>query len=218
MSGGNLFKSVFNADLTNNKTAAKADSVAYPFTKPGTYYIYARIFPVPSDANCRPFKEFVITVKDTSMVNKPADQTIDVGDMTTAITFSGTSNATYAWTNDNTNTGIAASGNGNMPAYTTTNGGVSNITVTPTFNGCAGTPQIFTITVNAPTPSACPADVTIMTATISGDTAASATIMTQNTVVVNGSTTFSAPTITLKAGFSVPVSYTHLTLPTICSV
>lgn len=89
-------------------------------------------------------------------VTKPADQTVSAGNMTTEVTFSGTTNATYTWTNDNTNTGIAASGSGNMPAYTATNTGiaaiVSTITVTPTLNGCAGTPQTFKITVNPPAP------------------------------------------------------------------
>ncbi|MFM6970125.1 MAG: cadherin domain-containing protein [Sediminibacterium sp.] len=62
-------------------------------------------------------------------------------------------NTTYNWTNDNPSIGLAASGTGNLPAFTAINNGTTpvtaNITVTPTTtSGCAGTPQTFTITVN----------------------------------------------------------------------
>jgi gliding motility-associated-like protein len=65
-------------------------------------------------------------------------------------------NTTYSWTNDNPSIGLAASGTGNLPAFTAVNNGTTpvtaNITVTPTSaSGCSGTPQTFTITVN-PTP------------------------------------------------------------------
>ncbi|MEK0412630.1 MAG: hypothetical protein RL070_118 [Bacteroidota bacterium] len=62
-------------------------------------------------------------------------------------------NTTYNWTNDNPSIGLAASGTGNLPAFTAVNNGTTpvtaNITVTPTnTSGCSGTPQTFTITVN----------------------------------------------------------------------
>ncbi|MCK7538012.1 MAG: hypothetical protein MZV63_47170 [Marinilabiliales bacterium] len=63
---------------------------------------------------------------------------------------------TYAWTNSTPSIGLAASGSGNIPSFTATNIGTApvtaTITVTPSFEGCAGTPQTFTITVN-PTPA-----------------------------------------------------------------
>ncbi len=62
-------------------------------------------------------------------------------------------NTTYSWTNDNPSIGLAASGTGNLPAFTAVNNGATpvtaNITVTPSnASGCTGTPQTFTITVN----------------------------------------------------------------------
>lgn len=62
----------------------------------------------------------------------------------------------FNWTNDNPSIGLAASGTGNIPAFTAINNGVSpvtaNITVTPRAQGCDGNnPETFTITVN-PTP------------------------------------------------------------------
>ena len=62
---------------------------------------------------------------------------------------------TYTWTNSNTTTGIAASGTGNIPAYTATNTtsfpALSIIDVTPATSSCTGAVQTFTVTVN-PTP------------------------------------------------------------------
>ena len=88
-------------------------------------------------------------------VTKPSDQTLCNNATTTAVTFVGTA-TTYNWTNDNTSIGLAASGTGDIAAFTATNTTSSpvtaTITVTPMAN-CAGTPQTFTITVN-PTPTA----------------------------------------------------------------
>ncbi len=67
--------------------------------------------------------------------------------------YGGTS---YNWSNDNTATGLAASGIGNILSFTGTNNTnapiVSNITVTPTLNGCTGTSINTSITVY-PTPT-----------------------------------------------------------------
>lgn len=207
---------VANGNLTSSKTVATLANVTYPTTA-DTYYVYAIMSPTPTDGTCRPFKEFTVTVKSIPTVTKPTDQTVTVGGMTAAVTFSGTASATYAWTNDNNNTGIPSGGNGNIIAYTTTNAGVSNITVTPTLNGCVGTAETFKVTVNAAASNNCPADVTIMTTNFNGDTTASATIKTQNMVMINGPTTFSAPTITLTPGFSVPNGQTFTAKPMGCT-
>ena len=62
---------------------------------------------------------------------------------------------TYNWTNDNPSIGLAASGTGNIGAFSAINNGVApvqaNMTVTPTANGCNGPSETFVITVN-PTP------------------------------------------------------------------
>jgi hypothetical protein len=88
----------------------------------------------------------------TPTVNDPSDQELCAGVGTTLVTFSGNSGSTtYNWTNDNTSIGLAASGNTNIASFTAINTGTTNqvatITVTPTLNGCDGTPQTFTITV-----------------------------------------------------------------------
>lgn len=60
-------------------------------------------------------------------------------------------NATVAWSNDNTNTGLSASGTANIPTFVATNSElsqiVSTVTATPTLGTCSGTPISYTITV-----------------------------------------------------------------------
>ena len=84
-----------------------------------------------------------------------------------AIDFIGATvqNTTYTWSNDNPNIGLSSSGSGNIASFkaknTTAEILVAQIIVTPTANGCAGTPQTFSITVN-PTPTITkPADIII---------------------------------------------------------
>ena len=113
--------------------------------------------------NCDgPPKTFTFTVNPLGQVVQPSNQTV-CNNASTAVVVFATLNTggttTYAWTNDNTSIGLAASGNGNIAAFTALNSGttpvVATITVTPTFtNGgssCQGPSKSFTITVN-PTP------------------------------------------------------------------
>ncbi|MCM4160066.1 hypothetical protein FHG64_13560 [Antarcticibacterium flavum] len=106
----------------------------------------------------------VITVTPNPIVTKPPDRTVCAGETVTAINFSGSSvsGTTYQWTNNNTAIGLAASGTGNIPAFSatnTTNASITaNITVTPVANNCSGTPQTFSITVNPSATVTKPAD------------------------------------------------------------
>jgi len=106
-------------------------------------------------------RTFTITVNPTPTVNAVANQVTCHGALTTAVNFTGFVPGTvYSWTNNTTSIGLAASGTGNIPAFTATNTTlapvVATITVTPSYtNGgttCTGSPITFTITVN-PTPT-----------------------------------------------------------------
>jgi hypothetical protein len=108
----------------------------------------------PSFAGCPgPAIIASVTVNPTPVVTQPANQTLCNAANTTAITFASTlAGTTYAWTNNTTSIGLAASGTGNIASFAAVNTGttavVATITVTPTLNGCTGTPKTFTITVN----------------------------------------------------------------------
>jgi gliding motility-associated-like protein len=116
--------------------------------------VTATITVTPSAAGCPGAPQtFTITVNPTPNVVQPVNQALCNGATTSAITFTGSvSGSAFNWTNNNSTIGLAASGNGNIPAFTAinlTNAPVTaTITVIPTASGCPGTPQTFTITVN----------------------------------------------------------------------
>lgn len=111
-----------------------------------------------TDANCSQGAVATtdVVVNDMPSVDPITDQIICHGDMTQQVQFTGVfAGATYNWTNNNTNTGLAASGTGDIPAFQgSAIGGmeVSTIIVTPSTAFCVGTPEQFTITV-LPTPT-----------------------------------------------------------------
>jgi hypothetical protein len=103
---------------------------------------------------------FTITVNPTVTVTPTTipNQTICNGSMATAVTFgSATTGVVYNWVNSTPSIGLAATGTGNIAAFTATNSDITpvtaTITVTPSYtNGsvtCIGTPSTFTITINA---------------------------------------------------------------------
>ena len=104
-------------------------------------------------------ESFTITVNPTAQVELISDLVYcneDISDEIVFDTINTDGVSSYSWTNDNTDIGLAAAGNGNIPSFTTLNSSsasvVSNITVTPSYtnNGvtCDGPSEIFTITVN----------------------------------------------------------------------
>ncbi len=107
--------------------------------------------------------EFLVHVNPAVQMNAVSPVEICHGTNVASTVFS-TSNTlgttTYTWINSNTQIGLGASGNGNLPAFSAQNTGnlpiTATITVTPTLNlngiSCVGSTQTFTITVN-PTPS-----------------------------------------------------------------
>lgn len=101
---------------------------------------------------------FTITVIPIPTVNDPTDQNICRNTATSLVTFSGNNaSTTFNWNNDNTTTGLPASGSGNIMSFSALNTGsipnTSNVTVTPDLNGCIGSSQTFIITVS-PIPTA----------------------------------------------------------------
>ncbi len=101
---------------------------------------------------------FTITVNPLPTVNTITNQTWCDGisvplNLVSSPVGAGT---TFSWTNSIPANGLAASGTGDIDAFIATNAGitssVADITITPTFEGCVGTPLTYTITVN-PTPT-----------------------------------------------------------------
>jgi gliding motility-associated-like protein len=105
---------------------------------------------------------FTITILPSPNANVlPVNQLVCSGDLSTTINISGTATS-FTWTNNQTSTGLAASGTGNIPAFLTTATGsntTSTIAVTPLYTmnnvSCPGPVQNVQITV-VPTPSVLP--------------------------------------------------------------
>jgi len=116
--------------------------------------ITATVTVTPSANGCTGISStYTITVNPTPGVVVPANIHACPGDVVPGSVFtSPTNGSTFAWTNSSTTIGLASSGTGNVPSFTTLNTGttpvVATITVTPTANACTGTPSSYTITVN----------------------------------------------------------------------
>jgi hypothetical protein len=105
----------------------------------------------------------------TPTVVDPTDQVVCNNGATTLVTFSGNNlpGAIYKWVNDKPSIGLAASGtSATIPTFNAINSSnttavVASITVTPSVNGCDGTPQTFTITVNPIPIVTAPSNITV---------------------------------------------------------
>ena len=104
-----------------------------------------------------------VTIQPLPVVDNPGDFEYCEGENSNPVNFTGNiGSTTYNWTNTNTNTGLVATGTGDITSFLTANSQataseISTVTVTPIIDatGCSGTPESFTITVNkAPTVNA----------------------------------------------------------------
>jgi large repetitive protein len=144
-----------SANNTNWTTIAGATASDYqpPVLTQSTYFRRRT-----SSGSCSSYSSSVlITVNPKPVMSFIADGTYCNNSPVNNITFASTpsSNVAYAWTNDNTSIGLAASGNGNLPVFAATNTSnpglplTGTITVIPTYTNnavsCAGNPLSFRI-------------------------------------------------------------------------
>lgn len=93
-------------------------------------------------------------------------QTVCSGAITPIILSGNVTGTTFSWTRDNTSaaTGIPASGSGDISGTltnTTSNPVTVTFTITPSANGCPGTPITAAVTVGAAPVVSCPANISI---------------------------------------------------------
>jgi hypothetical protein len=126
-------------------------------TNTGTSPVVATIVVTPTAFGVPGTPEtFTITVNPAPAVVQVADISLCNGVASAPVTLSSAvSGTTFAWTNSTPSIGLVASGNGNIPSFTAANTGTAvvtaTITVTPSANGCAGTPMVFRIRVSPST-------------------------------------------------------------------
>ena len=137
--------------------AGNGDIGSFTATNTTNAPVTATITVTPSAAGCTGTpKSFTVIVKPTPNVIQPANQALCNGATTNAVSFTGTVSGTaYSWANNNPSIGLAASGNGNIPAFRAINTNntfstpaAATITVTPTAAACPGLPESFTILVS----------------------------------------------------------------------
>lgn len=139
---------------SSNADAGSGNDFTVSFTTAGTYTIQL----IAGTANgCYDTTITTITISPVPDVVQPDNLSVCTGVLVNPAVFTGSVSGTvYSWINDDPSIGLAAGGTGDLPSFTSTNttaGEItSNITVTPTANGCPGAPKTFTITVY-PVPS-----------------------------------------------------------------
>lgn len=158
---GNVANTTFNWTNPNTAIGLAASGTgnipAFTPNNTGTTNLSSVISVSPSANGCSGSSStFTINVGPKPTMGSVSNQSVCANIMTTAVPFSSTYLGTnFSWTNNLTSIGLAASGNGNIPAFNSVNAGstsaIASIVVTPTLNGCAGNPQTFSITVK-PTP------------------------------------------------------------------
>ncbi len=130
------------------------DVPAFTTANAGSSALTANISIVPTLNGCSGLaSNYSITVKPTPVLVAPSNVTVCAGAQVSQITFSSNpAGAAFTWTNSNISISLAASGNGNISAFTTVNSGSTQqqaiIGVSPILNGCVGTIANFNINVD----------------------------------------------------------------------
>ena len=162
--GVNTYAWTNNATSIGLGASGSGNIVSFNGANIGTAPLTATVIATPTFTNggvsCSgSTQSFNITVNPTATVNAISSQVVCNGAAVTVVTF-GTTNTggvnTYAWTNNTTSIGLAASGSGNIASFNGVNIGTAPVTATviatPTFtNGgvsCSGSTQSFNLTIN----------------------------------------------------------------------
>jgi gliding motility-associated-like protein len=151
LSGSGTGTYSWNNSVTNGVAFTTVNATTSPITT--TYTLT-----VTNANNCTATDQVNVTVNPSPIITAVNNQTICNGSQTNAVTFANNlTGTTYAWTNNTPSIGLAASGTGNIAAFTGVNAGsapvTATISVTGTNSGCTSSPATtFTITVN-PTPT-----------------------------------------------------------------
>jgi gliding motility-associated-like protein len=144
----NTNESVDWYDAPTNGTLLQNNSTTYTPTTNGTYYAEA----YNTITNCKSNSRTAVTLLPAITVTTSGTTTLCSG-QTTAISLTASdNNAILNWTATSTDVVGFANGSGNSINQTLTYAGTTTgtvvYTITPVINGCEGTPETVTITVN----------------------------------------------------------------------
>ncbi|MCK9220512.1 MAG: hypothetical protein M0P47_10745, partial [Bacteroidales bacterium] len=156
--GGTTFAWTNSDPSIGLPASGTGDIASFTASNTGTVPVTATIEITPTANSCEgTHLTYTITINPTPTVNSVGNQVLCHNATTSAVVFSGNVPGTvFNWTNSDPTIGLAASGTGDIAAFTAANTGTIPITativVTPTFTNtavtCTGTSTSFTITVN----------------------------------------------------------------------
>ncbi|RDB05262.1 T9SS type A sorting domain-containing protein [Runella aurantiaca] len=148
-----IFNWSVNMGVGLSASSGSGNIAAYTASNAATAPVTATVTVTPVADGCTGNNEtFTIKVNPTATVAAITDKTYCGGLQVAGINFtSPTSGAGFKWTST-ADVGFGTSGNGNIGNYTTTSSNTTpleaTVTVTPTIDGCDGTPRNFKITIN----------------------------------------------------------------------
>ena len=160
---------------------ATSNSYTATFSSTTTYYVTT----LNSTTGCETSPRIPVTATVNPMPSVSVQSKSICDGSLTSVAISGSAGATFSWTlYSSNNVAGAGAGSGSLINQTlslstdTTTPGSATYTVTPTYNGCVGPSQNFTVTVNpnpvasAPTQSVCSGGTVTVTPTssVSGTT------------------------------------------------
>ena len=185
-----------NTTIGIGASGAGSSVASFTGTNAGTVTTTGVFTVTPTAATCVGAAQlFTVNVSPTPIAAVPANATVCNNTAAGAYNFSsGVAGTTYTWTNSNTSIGLAASGSGNISAFTAINTGTLTATaviaVTPTAASCPGAVQSFTVNVS-PTPSinVLPATQTVCNTTATSPVNFSSTVSGTTYTWVNSNTT-----------------------------
>ncbi|MCW3072317.1 MAG: hypothetical protein JWO44_2207 [Bacteroidetes bacterium] len=163
-------------------SAGSGSSIAQTLSTTGTVPGSAVYTVTPTAGGCAgsPITVTINVNPIPTVTATPTTQTICSGGVTSVLLSGNVATATYSWTVVQTGVSGAAAGSGTGISQTLsatgTSAGTAVYTVTPTANGCPGTPVTVTVTVNPiPSVTATPSTQTLCSGSTTGIALSSAT-------------------------------------------
>ena len=98
---------------------------------------------------CPNVSTFAVSIGSAPSVSLVQSQSVCLGSDFQSIQFQGNLGTIFNWTNSNASIGLASSGTGDIPSFTSQSVGSSIVVVTPVIGSCVGTPRTFNLTVNS---------------------------------------------------------------------
>ena len=137
-----ILGTVSNAEMIANNNQAVLENISYPVGA-GTYFVYARLSPIPGEVDCRPFLEFPVTILPIPAAPIVSDTSYCENEIAAALSAQGSNLLWYT-------TATGGIGSNTAPTPTTSTAGDQEYWVTQSVNGCESSRSKITVTVISP--------------------------------------------------------------------